>query len=96
MATKMNSINLVKDNLDNYYQRLDAAMVIAHSVVDRAFGSLLGFWGAVEASYGFIPSYDKRTKVGKEFAAAQKALHEAMHNYDVARANLIKSTEGKK
>lgn len=89
----MKTCNIVKDNLDNYYQRKDAAEAVANQIIEQAYGgSLYNFWIQAENAYDFIPrNLDARRKEVKAFNEAQRKLLEAIHEYDLARSKLNKS-----
>lgn len=90
----MTQLKIAKDNLENNFQATDAAHTVANVLVEKGFdGSLGSFWLSAECAYTFLPEYDKRTKVGKEFASAQKELFVAMGRYDLARKALKSSKD---
>ncbi|QMI49923.1 hypothetical protein [Burkholderia sp. MBR-1] len=83
------SIRIEKNDLTNTYQARDAAESCS-LIVSRGFGgSVWRFLNALVGAYGFRPQYDKRTKAGREFADAERAMFEAVERFDRARRNLI-------
>ena len=76
-------------NLDNLYQRREAAGTI-YIIAQRAHGGRLAvaLMGA-ELPYNWQPKVDLRTTEGKEYTAAEKAMWAAITRYDNARLALI-------
>jgi hypothetical protein len=77
-------------NLDNYLQRQEAAgmiYVIAHRAhKGRLANALMG----AELPHGWQPKRDARTKAGREYLAAERAMWTAITRYDDARLALLK------
>jgi hypothetical protein len=72
-------------NLDNFYQRNEAAG-LSFRVADAAFdGSLAHLWLAAEKPHGFTPELDGRSAEAKALKQAEADLLKALEQYDAAR-----------
>ena len=75
-------------DLDNHFQHGEACGLI-YVIADRMHGGRLGTaLMSADLPYNWQPAVDQRTKVGKEYRAAERAMWEAIARYDNARLAL--------
>lgn len=75
-------------NLANYLQRQEAAGLI-YIIASRAHeGRLANALLGAELPHNWQPKRDARTKVGREYIEAERAMWEAITRYDNARLAL--------
>lgn len=85
-----NYLQLHSYDLDNHWQRRDAAGVV-YTVAERAFaGSLGGVLMSGAKPYGWFPKLDGRTAAAKELKIAEAEMWKAIQRYDNARIAALK------
>lgn len=86
METKQRPVITMQSDYDlsNYYQKQEACAII-YRIAAQTDGRLANALMSAQLPHGWSPKRDLRTKEGKEFAAAERAMWEALTRYDNAR-----------